>query len=152
MNTSLPVNHCDSVLETPKLNHLFSMKTGQNEQNQFLMPGELAKSTAVELSCAQQQQPQLPQRENAKLPPQSQKQQLQPQPSNPSLPSLPSSVSLERFEGRKPISQILEVSEDNISAFCEMLNSFREQDYFHIHAQKTRNQKLKKAATELANN
>ena len=66
-------------------------------------------------------------------------------------PPLPSKIPLERFEGRKPISQILEVSEDHINAFCEMLNSFREQDYFHIHAQKTRNQKLKKAANELAN-
>jgi hypothetical protein len=147
MNTSLPVNLCDSARETPKLNHLSLMTTGQNEQNQFLMPGELAKSTAVELSSVQQQPPPLPQRENAKLPPQNQKQQQQP--SNVTLPSF---ISLERFEGRKPISQILEVSEDNISAFCEMLNSFREQDYFHIHAQKTRNQKLKKAATELANN
>ncbi len=66
--------------------------------------------------------------------------------------TIPSVIPLERFEGRKPVSQILEVSDDHINAFCEMLNSFREQDYFHIHAQKTKNQKLKKAANELANN
>lgn len=82
---------------------------------------------------------------------QNQNQSQKKQTSNTTVP-LPSVIPLERFEGRKPVSQILEVSDDHINAFCEMLNSFREQDYFHIHAQKTKNQKLKKAASELANN
>jgi hypothetical protein len=111
-----------------------------------LMPGEMDKSTVVAPFFAPQPQPPLPLSENAE------QQQSQSQKIQPSNATLPSSISLERFEGRKPVSQMLEVSDDHINAFCEMLNSFREQDYFHIHAQKTRNQKLKKAANELANN
>jgi hypothetical protein len=69
-------------------------------------------------------------------------------PKNPVL--VPSYVQLESLENRAPIPQILVVTKEQIAGFNEVLKTFREQDYFHIQAQKLRNPKLKKAAENLA--
>ena len=69
-------------------------------------------------------------------------------PKNPVL--VPSYVQLESLENRRPVPQILVVTKEQIAGFSEVLKSFREQDYFHIQAQKTRNPKLKQAAENLA--
>lgn len=58
-------------------------------------------------------------------------------------------VTVESLENRKSIPQILTVSPEQIRGFSEVLKSFREQDYFHIQAQKTRNPTIKKALEHL---
>ena len=69
-------------------------------------------------------------------------------PKNPVL--VPSYVPLESLENRAPVSQTLVVTKEQLAGFNEVLKTFREQDYFHIHAQKLRNTKMKKAAENLA--
>ncbi len=58
-------------------------------------------------------------------------------------------ITAESLENRKSIPQILTVTPEQIRGFSEVLKSFREQDYFHIQAQKTRNPAIKKALEEL---
>ncbi len=58
-------------------------------------------------------------------------------------------ITADSLENRKSIPQILTVTPEQIRGFSEVLKSFREQDYFHIQAQKTRNPTIKKALEHL---
>ena len=69
-------------------------------------------------------------------------------PKNPVL--VPSYVQLESLENRAPVPQILVVTKEQLAGFSEVLKTFREQDYFHIQAQKLQNPRLKKIAQNLA--
>lgn len=63
---------------------------------------------------------------------------------------MPSYVQLESLENRAPVPQILVVTKEQLAGFSEVLKTFREQDYFHIQAQKLQNPRLKKIAQNLA--
>ncbi len=134
---------CISESETPKPTLSLSPRTGESAPSLDLPPGEMPSNHAVEQSSAL---------EPAQLPVQQSQQRPPPQSQTPvsQTPTIVKTyITAESLENRKSIPQILTVTPEQIRGFSEVLKSFREQDYFHIQAQKTRNPVIKKALEEL---
>ena len=54
------------------------------------------------------------------------------------MPKIKTYATQDSIETYKPVQQILKITPEQFKGFAGLLNTFREQDYYHIQAQKGR--------------
>jgi hypothetical protein len=116
-------------------------KTGQEVPNPASQLGEMPRNPVAEPSSALQ-------KEGLVLPPlqvqQLLQQQLQDLPKDQppkqlhQMPKIKTYATQDSIETYKPVQQILKITPEQFKGFAGLLNTFREQDYYHIQAQKGR--------------